>query len=106
MFWLADALGGVNGEPGWGRFAARPGSACSEHPAQPCEWTVRMELLLLAARVVLAAVFGTAACTKLVDPTGTQQAIIAFGVPARLARPLRVFLPLAELAIALALIPI
>jgi peroxiredoxin len=46
-----------------------------------------------------------AGLTKLVDLTGSQRALRDFGVPIRLAAPLGLLLPLAELAVAIALLP-
>src|SRR5579859_320189 len=64
-----------------------------------------MDLALLLARLVLAAVFALAAITKLLDRNGSRGAVAAFGVPAALANPVSLALPLAELAVVLALIP-
>ena len=64
-----------------------------------------MGVALLVARVLLVAVFGVAGVTKLADRAGSKQALVDFGVPASLAAPLGVLLPLAELAVAAALIP-
>jgi thiol-disulfide isomerase/thioredoxin len=64
-----------------------------------------MAAALLAARLVLAAVFAVAAAGKLADLEGSRRALAGFGVPSRLARPLGVLLPVAELAVALALLP-
>ena len=64
-----------------------------------------MDLVLLVARLLLAAVFAVAALAKLADLPGSRQAMRDFGVPARLAAPLGTLLPLAELAVAVALIP-
>ncbi len=64
-----------------------------------------MDLVLLLARLLLAVVFVVAGLAKLVDRAGSRQALIDFGVPARLVTPLAVLLPLAELAVAVALIP-
>jgi peroxiredoxin/uncharacterized membrane protein YphA (DoxX/SURF4 family) len=61
--------------------------------------------ILLIARLVLALVFVVAGAAKLADPKGSRQAIVDFGVPAGLATPLGILLPLAELAVAVALIP-
>src|SRR5205085_2967374 len=63
-----------------------------------------MTLLLLLARLLLAAVFLVAGLAKLADLAGSQQALRDFGVPARLANPFGVLLPLAELAVAVALL--
>jgi methylamine dehydrogenase accessory protein MauD len=65
-----------------------------------------MDGMLLAARLVLAAVFVVAGLAKLLDAKGSGQALVGFGVPERLAQPLGTVLPLAELAIAIALIPL
>jgi methylamine dehydrogenase accessory protein MauD len=64
-----------------------------------------MEFALLVARLLLAAVFMVAALGKLADRPGSRQAIIDFGLPSSLAGPFSILLPLAELAVAAALIP-
>ena len=64
-----------------------------------------MSNALLIARLLLAIVFVVAGITKLTDRTGLRRAIIDFGVPATLATSLGLILPLAELAVAGALIP-
>ncbi len=64
-----------------------------------------MHGVLLAARLVLAAVFAVAGVAKLADLRGSRAAVEGFGVPERLAEPLGTLLPIAELAIAVALIP-
>jgi peroxiredoxin/uncharacterized membrane protein YphA (DoxX/SURF4 family) len=64
-----------------------------------------MSVLLLAARLVLAAVFVTAAFAKLADRAGSKEALRNFGIPGRLVTPVVLLLPMAELAVALALIP-
>lgn len=64
-----------------------------------------MDVVLLFARLVLAAVFVVAGIAKLIDHAGSRQAVRDFGVPASLAGPLGMVLPLAELAIAIALVP-
>lgn len=61
--------------------------------------------LLLLARVSLAAVFAVAGAAKLADRGGARAALAGFGVPARAVAPLAVALPLAELAIAVAVLP-
>lgn len=63
-----------------------------------------MDLALLLARLVLAAVFIVAGLGKIADLAGSQQALEDFGVPRLLARPFGVLLPLAELAVGIALI--
>jgi thiol-disulfide isomerase/thioredoxin len=65
-----------------------------------------MDVALLAARLFLALVFGLAGVAKLADRAGSRQALVDFGLPEWLARPLGVLLPLAELAVAVALLPV
>jgi peroxiredoxin len=60
---------------------------------------------LLIARGLLALVFAVAGTAKLADREGSRQAIVDFGVPSALATPLGLLLPLAELAVAAALLP-
>lgn len=62
------------------------------------------DILLLAARLSLAAVFVTAAATKLLARDGARRALADFGLPARLTPAGVIALPLAELATALALL--
>ena len=64
-----------------------------------------MDVALLLARLLLAAVFMVAGAAKLADREGSGRALADFGVPTSLATPLGVLLPLAELAVAAALIP-
>lgn len=64
-----------------------------------------MALVLLIARLLLAAVFLVAGLAKLADLAGSRQALRDFGVPARLASPFGLLLPLAELAVGVALVP-
>lgn len=64
-----------------------------------------MDLALLTAKVVLAAVFLVAGVTKLADRRGTRQGIAEFGVPMALAAPFAILLPFVELAVAAALVP-
>src|SRR5437667_2732700 len=63
-----------------------------------------MALVLLIARLLLAVVFLVAGLAKLADLAGSRQALRDFGVPARLANPFGVLLPLAELAVVVALL--
>ncbi len=63
-----------------------------------------MGIALLAARLVLAAVFLVAGLAKLADQAGSRQAIVGFGLPDKLAPALAVMLPLGELAVAMALV--
>jgi uncharacterized membrane protein YphA (DoxX/SURF4 family)/peroxiredoxin len=59
---------------------------------------------VLAFRLLLTGVFGTAGVAKLMDLTGSRRALEDFGVPVRLARPGGVLLPLFEIAIAASLL--
>ena len=65
-----------------------------------------MEIALLGARLVLAAVFATAGVSKLFDLDRSRQAMRAFGLPARQAGPAGLLLPLGEVAVAVALLPV
>ncbi len=65
-----------------------------------------MDVALLLARLLLALVFMVAGVAKLADREGSRRALADFGVPTPLATPLAVLLPLAELAVAAALIPV
>jgi peroxiredoxin/uncharacterized membrane protein YphA (DoxX/SURF4 family) len=65
-----------------------------------------MSIALLIARLLLAAVFVVAGLAKLADLAGSRQALRDFGVPAVLATPLGILLPLGELTVALALLPL
>jgi peroxiredoxin len=64
-----------------------------------------MDTVLLLARLLLALVFALAGLAKLADRSGSRQTIVDFGLPSALAGALGLLLPLAELAVALALIP-
>ena len=55
--------------------------------------------LTFAARLLLAIVFLVAGAAKLRDRAGTRQAVVEFGAPERLAGPVALFLPLAELIV-------
>jgi peroxiredoxin/uncharacterized membrane protein YphA (DoxX/SURF4 family) len=63
-----------------------------------------MSLLLLFARLLLCAVFLVAGLAKLADLAGSRQAMRDFGVPDKLADFFGLFLPLAELAVAVSLV--
>jgi len=63
-----------------------------------------MSTLVLALRVVLAGVFALAGVAKLRDREGSRRAVREFGVPDRAAAAVGLLLPLAELAIAAALV--
>ena len=60
---------------------------------------------MLAARLLLAAVFALAGFGKLADPSGSRKSLADFGVPPFLASPLALLLPVVELLCALALLP-
>jgi len=64
-----------------------------------------MDVSLLLARLLLAAVFLVAAIAKLRDPAGSRKAVGDFGMPAALASPFAFMLPFAEIAVAVALVP-
>jgi len=65
-----------------------------------------MEAILLIARIILAAVFAVAGIAKLFDRAGSEKAIVDFGVPESIAKPLSVLLPLAEITTAILLLPL
>jgi peroxiredoxin/uncharacterized membrane protein YphA (DoxX/SURF4 family) len=64
-----------------------------------------VQLVLLASRLILAAVFLLAGSTKLVDPRGWRRAVRDFSVPGFLVGPVMVLLPLVEVSVAVALLP-
>lgn len=63
-----------------------------------------MDIALVTVRVLLAAVFLIAGLAKLADLAGSRRAMHDFGVPTKLSNPFGVLLPLAELAVAAALL--
>lgn len=63
-----------------------------------------MTLALLLARLVLSAVFIVSGVAKLMDRPGARKAVEDFGVHAALAGPSAILLPVAELAVAVALL--
>lgn len=65
-----------------------------------------MLISLLVARVLLAVVFLVAGFAKLVDLKGSRQALIDFSLPTALATPGGLLLPLIELAVGVALLPL
>jgi peroxiredoxin len=65
-----------------------------------------MGTALLAARLLLAAIFLVAGVAKFADRAGSRQGLIDFGVPAVLATPMGILLPLVEIAVAISLIPV
>lgn len=64
-----------------------------------------VELILLACRASLAAVFLLAGSTKLIDPAEWRKALRDFSLPSLLIRPVMLLLPVLELSVAVALIP-
>ena len=64
-----------------------------------------MVALLLACRSLLSGVFILAGVSKLKDPPGSRQSLIDFGVPELLAGPLARLLPIAEIGVAIGLLP-
>ncbi|HQY31233.1 MAG TPA: MauE/DoxX family redox-associated membrane protein, partial [Thermomicrobiales bacterium] len=65
-----------------------------------------MDVIFLLARLGLAAVFVVAAIGKLMDLSGSAQAMGNFGVPARFTRLTGTALPILELIVAVFLIPV
>jgi peroxiredoxin len=66
----------------------------------------RMDALLLAARLILAAVFLVSGISKLFDLSGAQAAMRSFGVPESMTRSGGILLPIVEIVIAILLIPV
>jgi peroxiredoxin/uncharacterized membrane protein YphA (DoxX/SURF4 family) len=60
--------------------------------------------MVLLVRIVLTLVFGVAGVSKLLDLSGSRQAMRGFGVPERFARLAGTLLPVAEIVIAVALL--
>jgi len=65
-----------------------------------------VSVALLAARLLLAVVFLVAGLGKLADTAGSRRAVEGFGVPRWVATPIGTLLPLAELAVAVALVAV
>ncbi len=63
-----------------------------------------MSLIIILVRVILSAIFGVAGVTKLLDQSGTREAVTNFGAPKSAAPAIAVVLPLVELAIAVGLL--
>jgi hypothetical protein len=63
------------------------------------------DVLLLTARLVLAAAFAVAGAAKLADRDGSRRAALQLGVPRRLAGAAAIGLPCAELVVAALLLP-
>jgi peroxiredoxin len=64
-----------------------------------------MDALLLAARLILAAVFVVSGISKLFDLSGSQAAMRSFGVQERFTRAGGIALPIVEIVIAVLLVP-
>lgn len=64
-----------------------------------------MDVILLTARLLLAAVFTVAGVAKLIDREGSRTVITEFGLPVWLAPSLGLLLPIAEIFVAALLIP-
>ena len=64
-----------------------------------------MSVVLLVARLLLAAVFAVGGIAKLFDRAGSRQAMGDFGLPERLTVPAGLLLPLGELTVAVLLVP-
>jgi len=64
-----------------------------------------MSSVVLAARLLLTAVFAVAAVGKIMDLKGSRASLAGFGVPPGAAAILGTILPVAELAVAIALVP-
>src|SRR5215217_6652678 len=64
-----------------------------------------MDTALLLARLLLSAVFLVAGFAKLADREGSRQGLEGFGIPKAAAQPVSVLLPLAEIAVAILLLP-
>ena len=65
-----------------------------------------MEVILLLVRIFLAGVLALAGVGKLLDAEGSEKAVREFGVPGEVAKPFAVLLPVAELLIAVLLLPV
>ncbi len=65
-----------------------------------------MDTVLLALRLLLSGVFAVAGLAKLVDRPGSAKALADFGLPAAAATPVAIGLPICELAVAAALLPL
>jgi peroxiredoxin len=59
-----------------------------------------MDIILLLTRLLLAVIFIISGLAKLADRPGSREAMLNFGVPARLAAPSAALLPLVELVVA------
>jgi peroxiredoxin/uncharacterized membrane protein YphA (DoxX/SURF4 family) len=64
-----------------------------------------MDAFSVVLRIMLAAVFAVSGIAKLLDREGTRRAVEGFGLPGALVGPVAFGLPIAECAIAVALVP-
>jgi peroxiredoxin/uncharacterized membrane protein YphA (DoxX/SURF4 family) len=64
-----------------------------------------MNAILLAVRILLAAIFAVAAVAKLMDRRGAERAITAIGLPRAVAPLLAQIVPVAEITVAAMLLP-
>src|SRR5262245_23041353 len=64
-----------------------------------------MQTILLIFRLLLSGVFVVAGLSKLADPAGSRQSLSDFGLPGALVKFAVVMLPLAEIAVAMSLLP-
>lgn len=64
-----------------------------------------MDAAVLIARLVLAGVLGAAGLAKLLRPSASREAMTAFGIPGPLVPALAVAVPVAEIIVAVALVP-
>jgi peroxiredoxin len=64
-----------------------------------------VELSLVLGRVVLAGVLALAGIAKLLDGRGARASVMEFGIPARVAPAVALTLPVAELVLAITLLP-
>src|ERR1700743_73717 len=65
-----------------------------------------MGAALLVCRLVLASWLMVAGWARLADLAGSRQAVVDFGIPERFAGVVGVVLPVAEIAVAVALVPV
>ena len=64
-----------------------------------------MQIMLIIARIALAVIFLVAGLAKLADPPGSRKSMVDFGVPKSLAGAFGLLLPIAEIMVAIALLP-
>jgi thiol-disulfide isomerase/thioredoxin/uncharacterized membrane protein YphA (DoxX/SURF4 family) len=65
-----------------------------------------MGAALLVCRLVLAGVFALAGWAKLADSAGSRRAVVDFGIPEPFSGAVGVVVPIAEIAVAVALVPV